>query len=177
MKKPMTIRELSKDVSVGKWFPQSIQWERSSLTGSLEDEVNLSREVLAVEVVLRGSVEVELEEVVVLGANLGSAGGDDLDGGAKVQELGLVDVGDVEGKVRATDDGVLALDDVDGGLVLADGAELVGLAQAVPVKGALELMVAKGRALSTGEEGGAVVADGRGHRGEGEDDSRGLHFD
>jgi hypothetical protein len=147
------------------------------LTGSLEDEVNLSRVVLAVEVVLRGSVEVELAEAVALGANLGSTAGNDLDGGAKVDERVVVAVGDAEGEGGASNDGVLALDNVDGGLVLTDGAELVGGAQAVPVKGALELMVAESRAISTGEEGGAVVADSGGRGGEGEDDSRGLHFD
>lgn len=153
------------------------------LTGSLEDKVNLSRVVSIVEMVLAGGVEVELEEVVHLAADVGGTARDDLDGGAEVEELSArVAVGDVGAKGRATDSGDLAGDDIDGGLVLARAANLGSRADAEPVQGAGELMVAKGtvsaadNTLSARSQVGGIVAHGGGQRDHREEDSGDLHL-
>lgn len=154
----------------------------SILTSSLEHKVNLSREVLSMEVVLAGSVEVELGEVVRDTANGGRAVGVDLDGGAQVLKLSTAGVrvdGQAEGGAA---NGGLATVDVDRGLVGANGAELVEGVQAVPVEGTLELVEAErtlgalGQASRTRAEGGAVVADGSSQGGEG-GNGEGLHGD
>lgn len=154
------------------------------LTGSLEDKVNLSRVVFALEMMLARSVEVELPEGIPLTSNESRAADDNLDSGAEVlKDSTLGVVGDGEAKGRATDDSALAGDDIDGRLVLASGADGVASSKAVPVKRALELMVAEG-AIVTGDDAigaraqmGAVVAHGSSHGGNGEDDSGGLHVD
>lgn len=126
--------------------------------------MNLAREVLSVEVVLAGSVEVKLEEAVGLSANRGGAVDVDLDVGSQVLKLGTGSVRvDSEGEGGAAN-GVLLSVEVDGGLIGTGGAELVGVVKAVPVQSTAELMVTKDslgsldKVRRTGAEGGAVVA-------------------
>lgn len=143
--------------------------------------MNLSREVLPVEVVLAGSVEVELSKAVRLAANSGSTIGHNLDSSAQVLKLGATGVrADRQAKGRAADGGLPSVD-VDGGLTGANGTELIVSVEAVPVEGPVQLMVPEGTVSPLDKvsrarvEGRAVVADGSNQGGEGGENSDGLH--
>jgi hypothetical protein len=145
--------------------------------------VNLAREVLPVEVVLTGSVEVKLGKVVGLAADRRRAANSDLDVVSQVLELGTRGVRvDSEGEGGAAD-GILLSVDVDRGLVGTSGAELKGTIKAVPVQRTFDLMVAPnafvplGKVRGTGVQGGAVVARSSSQRGERGESNNRLHFD
>lgn len=151
-------------------------------TGILEDEVSLHGVVLLVHAVLTGGVEVELGELVVAAAGDQSAvGEDDLETRAKVLELDIVGVGDVERDVlHAGIADVLGVDD-DGRLAVALGTGGVLLVQTVPVQRAAGSGVVErvdfDDAVGTGEQGGAADARRCGRGEEGEDGSSNLHFE
>ena len=128
--------------------------------------MNLAGVVLAADAVLRGSVEVELLQGVGGAADVDGAGGVGLDAVAEVLELcagGGVVRGEVDGAAAGRGGGAGV--DVDGGLVGAAGAGRVGGVQAVPVKGALELVVAE---LAGGAAGWRGIRGRRGGRGWGD---------
>lgn len=62
-------------------------WENAGLTNALVDHVDFEREVLAVDPVLRGSVDVELSEFELVATEGGGAIHDNLDGGVEVLKL------------------------------------------------------------------------------------------
>lgn len=146
-------------------------------TGILVNKVDLKREVLVLEAVLAGSVEVELEELVALAiegaGKLGVVLGGELDGLAGVDDIKLAgDEGPCLEGERTGEVDVRVGDHVDGGLVLAGRADLVLGGQRVPDDGAGGLVVAVvGATAVAGVEAGRGV----GREGGEEEDGEGTH--
>lgn len=95
---------------------------------TLPNHVHLHSHALSGVEMLAGQVEVELlESEAGVAESHAALSGDDLDGSAKVLELGSFGhVGDLKVKLRGRDHGVGAGDHVDGGLVDTGRADSVG---------------------------------------------------
>lgn len=95
---------------------------------ALPNHVHLHSHALSGVEMLAGQVEVELlESEAGVAESHAALAGDDLDGGAKVLELGSFGhIGDLEVKLRGRDHGVGAGDHVNGGLVDTGRADSVG---------------------------------------------------
>lgn len=125
-------------------------------TNAFVHHVHLEREVLAVDAVLRGSVDVELGEAELVATEGGGAVYDDFDGGVEVLEfnglLGDVEDGLLCGEAHGAvwmcvseEDGpeLYLRTDVDGRLVLASLAGLVLRCEGSPVERTKGVFVAK----------------------------------
>lgn len=111
----------------------------------LEDKVDLQREVLRVDSVLAGGVEVELTECVAgIASGQRALGQVHFQSCSLILEDGAVGLWDVYLQEAFRDVADMARFDVDGGLeVTVDAGSVVVLIETVPVQWSLQLIVAE----------------------------------
>jgi hypothetical protein len=104
------------------------------LTCSLEDKVDLGREIGAIEMVFARCVEVKLLQIVALISNSGTSISENFDCSAQIEKLGALRlVVGAETERLAAEGGLGALE-ANRGLILSNGTKRVVAVQAVPIQ-------------------------------------------